>query len=164
MPGYTPTPMAAPIYGEILVYPFAAGIVLDADPAFTYTSEVSEEAGQYKEVGYFDFDEDVGDIKSIFENLVWAQKITGVGSSKVKWQIASGSHDSPGTYVDLTDEVSCALPDYADFGRSGLIHKITGVPANTPFTISCLVKNVGATSAEAKIKSNTYMRVTYKRG
>jgi hypothetical protein len=151
-----------PSYGEVLHYPFAAPTVIDADPAFTYSSEVSEADGIYKEVGYFDFDENVGDIKSIFVNFVWAQKITGAGSGKVKWQVASGSNGSPGTYVDITDEVSCALTVYTDFARSGVIHLITGAPTKTPFTIRCLVKNDGATSAEAKIKSNSYIRVTYK--
>jgi hypothetical protein len=90
-------------------------------------------------------------------------KVTGSGTGKVKWQIASGSHALPGTYVDITDEVTETLDVYSDHARSGVIHKITGAPTQTPFTIRCLVANVNATSAEAKIKSNSYIRVAYKR-
>jgi len=152
-----------PSYGDIKVYPWAGSVVLDADPDYTYTDEVSQSGTEWAEVGYFDFDEDTADIKSIFVNLVWAQKVTGTGTGKVKWQIASGSHASPGTYVDITDEVTETGTSYVDKGRSGVIHKITNMPTQTPFTIRCLVANVDATSAEAKIKSNSYIRVTYKR-
>lgn len=152
-----------PSYGDVNVYPWAGTGVLDGDPAWSYTAEVSEGAGVYTEVGYFDFEEE-GDLESLFANLVWAQKITGAGSSKVKWQIASGSNADPGTYVDITDETSFGIGAYSDFGRSGVVHKITGAPSEAPFTIRCLVKNVGATSAEAKIKSNSYLRVTYSKG
>lgn len=153
----------APSYGDIKVYPWAADAVLDADPDYTYTTEVSEAGTAYVEVGHFDFDEDKADIKGIFVNLVWGQKITGAGSGLVKWQMASGSNASPGAYADITDEVSETLTEYDDHGRSGIVHKITGVPSQTPFTIRCLVKNVDATSMEAKIKSNSYIRVAYKR-
>ena len=157
-------PIAAPTsLGDIKVYPWAADAVLDADPDYTYTDEVSQNLVDWKEVGYFDFDEDTADIKSIFVNLVWAQKITGTGSGKVKWQAASGSHASPGTYVDITDEVTETLTEYSDHGRSGVIHRITNMPTQTPFTIRCLLANVDATSAEAKIKSNSYIRVAYRR-
>jgi hypothetical protein len=153
----------APTYADVKVYPWAGSAVLDADPDYSYTSEVSQAGTDWAEVGYFDFNEEKADIKSIFVNLVWAMKITGTGTGKVKWQIASGSHASPGTYVDITDEVTETLDAYSDHARSGVIHKITGAPTQTPFTIRCLVANVNATSAEAKIKSNSYIRVAYKR-
>jgi len=121
-----------PSYGDIKVYPWAGSVVLDADPDYTYTDEVSQSGTEWAEVGYFDFDEDTADIKSIF-------------------------------YVDITDEVTETGTSYVDKGRSGVIHKITNMPTQTPFTIRCLVANVDATSAEAKIKSNSYIRVTYKR-
>jgi len=145
-----------------ICYPWAGIAVLDEDPDFTYTSEVSENAGNYIEVAWFDFDIPAGTIKSIFANLVWAMKITGSGTGYVKWQIASGSHASPGTWVDITDEVSTDLVSYSDKSRSGIIHKITNLTTTTPFTIRCLVKKGTATSAEAKVKSSTYLRVTYK--
>lgn len=153
----------APAYGDIKVYPWAADAVLDADPDYTYTAEVSEAGTSYVEVGHFDFDEDKADIKGIFVNLVWGQKIYGSGFGLVKWQMASGSNASPGAYADITDEVSENLSTYSDHGRSGIVHKITGVPSQTPFTIRCVVKNVDAISAQAKIKSNSYIRVAYKR-
>ncbi|GAH49692.1 unnamed protein product, partial [marine sediment metagenome] len=106
---------------------------------------------------------DEADIKGVFVNLVWAQKITGAGSGLVKWQVASGSNASPGAYVDITDEVSETVTDYNDKARSGVIHKITDFSSQMPITIRCLVKNVDATSAEAKIKSNSYIRAAYKR-
>jgi hypothetical protein len=124
---------------------------------------VSEAGTDYVEVGYYDFSEEKADIHSIFVNLVWAMKITGAGSGKVKWQIASGSHATPGAYADITDESTETSAIYLDHGRSGIVTKITGMPTQTPFTIRCLVANVNATSAEAKIKSNTYIRVGYKR-
>jgi len=147
---------------NVICYPWAGTSVLSDDPFLSYTIEVSESAGVYTEVGWFDFDMPAGTIKSIFANLVWAQKVTGAGTGQVKWQIASGSHASPGTWVDITDEVSTDLISYGDKSRSGIIHKITGITTTTPFTIRCLVKKGTATSAEAKIKSNTYLRITYK--
>jgi len=153
----------SPLYADIKVYPFAGSTVLDGDPDLTYTSEVSQTLTSWKEVGYFDFNEVPSNIKSIFVNLVWAMKITGSGSGKVKWQIASGTHENPSTYVDITDEVSESGTSYTDKGRSGIVHKITNLTTTLPFTIRCLVANVDATSAEAKIKSNTYVRVSYKR-
>jgi len=145
-----------------ICYPWAGTVVLDEDPDLTYTSEVSENAGTYTEVAWFDFDIPAGNIKSIFAHLVWAMKVTGSGTGLVKWQIASGSHATPGTWVDITDEVSTQATSYGDKARSGIIHKITSLTTTTPFTIRCLVKKGTATSAEAKVKSNTYLRVTYK--
>jgi len=156
-------PTTLPAYGDIKVYPWAADAVLNADPDYSYTAEVSEGGTDYVEVGHFDFDEDKADIKGIFVNLVWGQKIYGLGFGLVKWQMASGSNASPGAYADITDEVSENLSSYSDHGRSGVVHKITGVPSQTPFTIRCVVKNVDAISAQAKIKSNSYIRVAYKR-
>ena len=154
----------APSYGDIKVYPWAGSGVLDADPTYSYTDEVSQSGTEWAEVGYFDFDEDLAEIKSIFVNLVWAMKVTGAGSGKAKWQIAPGTHDSPtGPYVDITDEVTETSTEYSDHGRSGVIHRITGVPSQTPFTIRLVIANVDATSVEAKIKSNSYIRVTYRR-
>jgi len=157
-----PTGGGAAGWENVICYPWAGTVVLDEDPDLTYTSEVSENAGSYIEVAWFDFDMPSGSIKSIFAHLIWAMKVTGSGTGLVKWQIASGSHASPGTWVDITDEVSTDLISYGDKSRSGIIHKITGITTTTPFTIRCLVKKGTATSAEAKIKSNTYLRVTYK--
>ena len=147
---------------NVVCYPWAGTVVLDEDPDLTYTSEVSESAGSYVEVAWFDFDMPTGTIKSIFAHLVWAMRVTGSGTGFVKWQIASGSHASPGTWVDITDEVSTELTSYGDKSRSGVVHKITGITTTTPFTVRCLVKKGTATSAEAKVKSNTYLRVTFK--
>jgi len=157
-----PTGGGAAGWENVVCYPWAGTPVLSDDPFLSYTTEVTESAGVYTEVGWFDFDMPSGAIKSIFAHLVWAQKVTGAGTGQVKWQIASGSHASPGTWVDITDEVSTDLISYGDKSRSGIIHKITGITTTTPFTIRCLVKKGTATSAEAKIKSNTYLRVTCK--
>lgn len=151
-----------PSYADIKVYPFAGTVVLDADPDYTYTSAVSEAGTSYVKVAHFDFNEGSANIKSIFVNLVWAQKITGAGSGKTKWQIASGTNASPGSYVDITDEVSETNTSYSDQGRSGVVHSITSLTTTMPFTIRLVVKNVNATSAEAKVKSNTYIRASYK--
>jgi hypothetical protein len=149
-------------FSDIVVYPFAGSDTLTADPTFTYTTEVSNSSTSWAEVAWFDFDEIDGDIVSLFVNLVWAMKVTGTGSGKVKWQVAPGTHANPGTYVDITDEVSTTSTSYTDYGRSGTIHKIPGAPAKTPFTIRCLSANVDATSVEAKVKSNTYVRVALR--
>jgi len=153
---------AAAGWQNCICYPWAGVVVLDEDPDLTYTSEVSENAGTYVEVAWFDFDLPAGSIKSIFAHLIWAMKVTGSGTGYVKWQIASGSHATPGTWVDITDEVSTSATAYGDKSRSGVAHKITNLTTTTPFTIRCLVKKGTATSAEAKVKSNTYLRVTYK--
>jgi len=91
-------------------------------------------------------------------------KVTGTGSGKAKWQIAPGTHDSPtGSYIDITDEIIETSTEYSDHGRSGVIHKIVGVPSQTPFTIRLVIANINADSVEAKIKSNSYIRIAYKR-
>jgi hypothetical protein len=136
--------------------------VLSADVLYTYTTEVSESAGEYVEVAWFDFDMPAGTVKSVFANLVWAVKITGSGTGLSKWQVATGSHASPGTYYDITDEITANAVSYNDFSKSGVAQKITDFPTTTPFTVHCLVKKGTATSAEAKVKSNTYFRVTHK--
>jgi len=153
---------AAPGWENVVCYPWAGTAVLSADPLYTYTTEVSENAGVYTEVAWFDFDMPAGTIKSVFANLVWAVKITGSGTGLSKWQVATGSHASPGTYYDITDEISANAVSYNDFSRSGVAQKITDFPTTTPFTVRCLVKKGTATSAEAKVKSNTYFRVTCK--
>lgn len=147
---------------NVVCYPWAGTAVLSDDPFLSYTTEVSDATGVYVEAAWFDFDMPAGTIKSIYAHLVWAQKVTGAGTGQVKWQIASGSHASPGTYMDITDEVSVEATSYVDRSRSGVVHKITGLTTTTPFTIRCLVKKGTATSAEAKVKSNTYLRMTYK--
>jgi hypothetical protein len=153
---------AAAGWENVVCYPWAGTAVLSADPLYTYTDEVSENAGSYAEVAWFDFDMPAGTIKSVFANLVWAVKITGSGTGLSKWQVASGSHASPGTYYDITDEISANSATYNDFSRSGVAQKITDFPTSTPFTVRCLVKRGTATSAEAKVKCNTYFRVTFK--
>jgi len=153
---------AAAGWENVVCYPWGGTAVLSADPFLSYTDEVSENAGVYAEVAWFDFDMPAGTIKSIFAHLVWAQKVTGSGNGLVKWQIASGPHAAPGTWVDITDEVSESSTSYVDKGRSGIAHRITGLTLTTPFTIHCLVKKGTATSAQAKVKSNTYLRVTHK--
>jgi len=70
--------------------------------------------------------------------------------------------EKPDFEIDITDEVSETSTSYVDKGRSGIVHKITGLTTTTPFTIRCLVKRGTATSAEAKVKSNAYLRVTYR--
>jgi len=153
---------AAAGWENVICYPWAGTAVLSADPLYTYTTEVSENAGVYTEVAWFDFDMPAGTIKSVFANLVWAVKITGSGTGLSKWQVATGSHTSPGTYYDITDEITANSGAYNDFSRSGVAQKITDFPTSTPFTVRCLVKKGTASSAEARVKSNTYFRVTYK--
>jgi hypothetical protein len=147
---------------NVICYPWGGTAVLSADPLYDYNAEVSDATGSYVEAYYFDFDMAAGNIKSVFANLVWAMKITGVGNGQTKWQVASGSHASPGTYYDFTDEVSETATIYSDHSRSGVIHKITNFPTTTPFVVRLMVKKGTATSAETKIKSNTYFRATFK--
>jgi len=153
---------AAAGWDNVVCYPWAGTAVLSADPFLSYTAEVSDASGVYVEVTYFDFDMPAGTVKSVYANLVWAMKVTGAGNGQTKWQVASGSHVAPGTYYDITDEVAEISTSYVDKTRSGIAHKITNFPTTTPFTVRCLVKKGTATSCEAKIKSNTYFRVTYK--
>jgi hypothetical protein len=150
------------LWQNCVTYPFAGTTVLSADPLYSYTAEVSDSSGVYVEVAWFDFDLPIGTIKSIFANLVWACKITGSGTALTKWQLSGGSHASPDGWVDITDEITESNTGYDDLARSGVLHKIAGLTTATPFTVRCLVKKGTATSAEAKVKSNTYFRVTYK--
>jgi hypothetical protein len=150
------------LWQNCVTYPFAGTAVLSADPLYSYTSEVSDDAGVDTEVAWFDFDLPTGTIKSIFANLVWACKVTGAGNGLTRWQLSGGSHASPDGWLDITDEITQTNTSYDDFARSGALHKITNLATTTPFTIRCLVKKSTATSAEGKVKSNTYFRVTYK--
>jgi hypothetical protein len=153
---------AASGWENVVCYPWGGTAVLSADPLYDYNAEVSDATGSYVEAYYFDFDMPAGNIKSVFANLVWAMKITGAGNGYTKWQVASGSHASPGTYYDMTDEHTETATIYSDHSRSGVIHKITNFPTTTPFVVRLMVKKGTATSAETKIKSNTYFRVTFK--
>jgi hypothetical protein len=150
------------LWQNCVTYPFAGTAVLSADPLYSYTSEVSDNAGVDTEVGWFDFDLPTGTIKSIFANLVWACKVTGAGNGLTRWQLSGGSHASPDAWVDITDEITQTNTGYDDFARSGVLHKITSLATTTPFTVRCLIKCGTATSTEGKLKSNTYFRVTYK--
>lgn len=147
---------------NVICYPWGGTAVISADPFYDYNAEVSDATGSYVEAYYFDFDFPAGTIKSVFANLVWAMKITGVGNGQTKWQVASGSHASPGTYYDITDEISETATIYSDHSRSGVIHRITNFPTTTPFVVRLMVKKGTATSTQTKIKSNTYFRVTFK--
>jgi hypothetical protein len=147
---------------NVICYPWGGTAVLSADPLYDYNAEVSDATGTYVEAYYFDFDMPAGNIKSVFANLIWGMKITGAGNGQTKWQVASGSHASPGTYYDFSDEHTETATIYSDHSRSGVLHKITNFPTTTPFTVRLMVKKGTATSAETKIKSNTYFRVTYK--
>lgn len=147
---------------NVICYPWGGTAVLSADPLYDYPSEASDNTGSYVEAFYFDFDMPSGTIKSIFANLVWGMKITGAGNGYAKWQVASGSHASPGTYYDFSDEHTETASIYSDHSRSGIIHKITNFPTTTPFVVRLVIKKGTATSVQAKIKSNTYFRVTFK--
>ena len=157
-----PTGGGAAGWENVVCYPWGGTAVLSADPLYDYTSEASDNTGSYVEAFYFDFDLPAGTVKSVFSNLIWAMKITGAGNGYSKWQVASGSHASPGTYYAFTNEHTEVLTAYQDHSRSGIIHKITDFPTTTPFVVRLVHKKGTATSVESKVKSNTYFRVTYK--
>jgi len=61
--------------------------------------------------------------------LSWGMKITGAGNGQTKWQVASGSHASPGAYYDITDEISETATIYSDHSRSGAERTLLSFPA-----------------------------------
>lgn len=157
-----PPPMEEEPLGEFLVYPFAGTVVLDADPDYTYGSELAIDNNDYTELAYWELNKSV-DILSVFANFVWAVKSDEGQSIYTKWQIKSGLHGEGGSYIDVTDEVTETSTGYQDKGRSGVISKITSFPTTAPFTLRLVGhKAVAGTGGDAKIKSNSYLRTTYK--
>jgi hypothetical protein len=150
------------LWQNCVCYPWAQTAVLSDDPLYDYTAEVSDNSGSLVPIGYFDFDLPVGTIKSIFANLIFAVKITGAGNGTFKWQLSKGTNASPVGYVDITDTFTETSVNYNDRSRSGVIHKITSITTDTPFTVRAVMQKGTATSVEGKIKCNTYFRVTYK--
>jgi len=150
-----------PTFFEVTVYPWGGLSVLTNDPTYAWTPEISACNDEWAEVGYWDCPLDSGIIESIFTNFVWAQKITNSGCGKVKWQIGDKKHADSPSYTDVTETVITEMnTSYTERGRSGIIHKIVGVPSSAPFCLRCLVKrDNGATNAICKIKSNTYLRI-----
>lgn len=156
-----PPPEEEPL-GEFLVYPFAAAAVLDGDPDYTYGSELAIDNNDFTELAYWELNKSV-DILSVFANFVWAVKSDDSEDITTKWQVKSGLHGAGGTYYDVTDAIVSTGILFSDLGRSGVINKISNFPSSAPITIHLVGKKAAVgTGGDAKIKSNTYIRISYK--
>jgi hypothetical protein len=157
-----PPPVEVEPLGEFLVYPFAQSDVLTQDPTYGYTQEYAISSTDYSEIAYWEINKTV-DILSVFVNLVCALKSGDGNPVYAKWQIKSGLHDQPGTYIDITNEMSETSTSFNDHSRSGVVSNITGFPTTCPITLRLVTKKTtGASDGSVKIKSNTYIRISYK--
>ncbi len=117
---------------------------------------------------YIDF-EQLGTITiiSIYYELHWQQRFTvgggGGSESYAKWQI---SRDGGANWVDVTDNVVENNAAYQDLTRSGVgVHIPTIVAgANQLGLRLCQWVDVdGTSSVETKVRSDSYIRITYRK-
>ena len=97
---------------------------------------------------------------SIYYNFQWQMKITGAGTGYCKWQI---SGDGGSTWVDVTDNVSETGTSYTDKQRMLSGRHITAVSVGANKLQFRLCSWTDATSVETKVRSDSYVRICYRK-
>lgn len=138
-----------------------------SSPALTAESSKSnanETAGEADPNWSEDIDFEPGGtttIISIFYELHWQQKRTGGTTSSGKLQI---SGDGGSSWVDVTDDITETGTTYADKTRIGTGRHITAVTAGSnQLQMRLVTWSADATSVETKMRSDSYIRPTYKK-
>jgi hypothetical protein len=142
----------------IVHYPFAGDFVLDTDPTYSYGEEFNVTENSYTEKMFFEVDKPCK-LLSAFINLFWAMVADAASEITAKWQIASGTHASSGTFCTITDEHNETATAYSDHSRSGVVSHIAGFPVSCPFVIRLVAKRQSGSGGKVKVKSNTYVRL-----
>jgi len=97
---------------------------------------------------------------SIFYELHWQQKRTGGTTCSAKWQI---SRDGGSNWVDLTDNMAETGTTYADKSRIGVGVHIPTIVAGANQLEFRLCAWTDGTSVETKVRSDSYVRITYRK-
>ena len=136
-----------------------------ASPALTAESSkanANEAAGEADPNWTEDFDfEHSGTItlKAIFFELRWQQKRTGGTTCSAKWQISGNGGVA---WVDITDNVVELGAAYVNKTRIGVGRHITLVTGANQLQLRLCAWTDGA-SVETKVRSDSYMRITYRK-
>ena len=166
--------------GDVVIYPVAEDIstaeITDdgTTPALTAQvsqSNISEAAAMAAPAWTEDINfEQAGTIAviSIYFELYWQQRFTvgaGAGTTtSAKWQI-SGNGGS--TWVDVTDNVAENNAAYQDKTRLGVSLPITAITAGAnqlQLRLCAWTDDAGGVSTvETKVRSNSYVRLTYRK-
>ena len=118
---------------------------------------------------YIDFEQQGTAITviSIYYELHWEQQLTvGIGAateSLAKWQI---SDDGGTSWVDVTDNVSENNAAYQEQTRAGVGVHITTIDAGANqlgLRLCTWVDADGNSSVETKVRSDSYIRITYRK-
>ena len=99
-------------------------------------------------------------ILSIYYDLEWQMKRTGGSTSYAKWQI---SGDGGTTWVDVTDNVAETSASYADKTRLLAGLHVSSIAAGANKLQLRLCAWTDGTSVETKIRTNSYIRLVYRK-
>jgi hypothetical protein len=156
---------------DVVVYLAAEDVstteLTDNGSSIIYLAEVTknnanEAAGQTNPAWTEDFNLEqvlAMNIVSVFLELEAYIKITGSGTGYAKWQL---SNDGGSTWVDVTDNFSTTSTSYSTFKRVGVMVPFSSISAGANKFQARLCTWTGATSVESKVRSNSYVRITYR--
>ena len=166
--------------GDVVIYPVAEDIstteITDDGTTPALTAPVSQSNKTEAEgIGTPAWTEDINfeqagtiAVISIYFELYWQQQFTvgaGAGTTtSAKWQI---SGDGGSTWVDVTDNVTENNAAYQDKTRLGVSLPITAITAGAnqlQLRLCAWTDDAGGVSTvETKVRSNSYLRVTYRK-
>lgn len=109
------------------------------------------------------FEQTIGTLTiiSIYYELHWQMKVTGAVTGYAKWQI---SRDGGANWVDVTDNVAEAGVAYVNKTRIGVgVHIPTVVAGVNQLRLRVAAWQSAAGSVETRIRSDSYLRVTYRK-
>lgn len=97
---------------------------------------------------------------SIYYELHWQQKRTGGTTCSAKFQI---SGDGGATWVDVTDNEAETSTSYVDKTKIGVGRHITTITKGSNQLQLRLCAWTDGTSVQTKVRSDSYIRVSYKK-
>jgi len=100
-------------------------------------------------------------VVSIFYGLRWQMKRTGGTTAYSKWQI---SGDGGSTWTDATDNLSETNTTYTDKARLFTGRHVSTIDAGANKLQIRLCAWTDGTTVETKVRSDSYLRVTYRKG
>lgn len=164
---------------DVIIYPVAEDMgtteITDDGTSPALTGEVSDihitegaAEGDPAWLEYIDLEQQgTNTIISIYYELHWQQRLTVGGGAAVvsyaKWQI---SRDGGSNWVDITDNVEEINPVYQDKTRAGVGVHIATIVAGVNqlgLRLCTWVDADGISSVETKIRSDTFIRITYRK-
>ena len=98
---------------------------------------------------------------SIFYDLNWQMKRTGGTTAYAKWQISGNGGSS---WTDITDSVTETSTSYVDKQRIFSGRHLTSITAGANKLHVRLCAWTDGTTVETKVRSDSYVRLTYRKG